>query len=115
MTSKIKLIAGSTLSYSGIVAMPLGTWTAVGIAINRKTGAVISIPVDTALIGPTAGNAQRRDWTINMRSTAAQTTGWASGGQTVEYAVVLKFTDTSPVPVVLYSNPFCIEVRSWPS
>lgn len=115
MAKGVRITAGETFSYSGVISLPVGAWTCQCIAQNTKTGAFLNIGSTLTLVGPTSGNNLRNDWLVNIQAPASTTGTWSQSGQIHEIRAHLKFSDASTPPVVVKTMQFPIIIFSWPS
>lgn len=102
MSAQITFKRGSTFSYSGMVELPVGTWSAAA-HIRTPNGDLIQA-LTVTLTPPVNPSTEH---TLLLEATAAQTLLWPC--EKLEGDVV--FTDASVTPVVVPTGTFTVEVR----
>ena len=101
MAASISFKRGSTFSFSGMVTLPAGTWSAAAQLRSARGDLVFNLTI--TLTPPVNPSIQH---TLLLTATPAQTLAWPL--ETLDGDVV--FTDTSPTPVVVPTGSFKVTV-----
>jgi hypothetical protein len=113
ISATLNIVAGDTVSYSGVVRLPTGTWSGECVA-RDSNGELFELDVALTLVGP-AVESGKFDWAIVLSAPASRTASWNSVGGAKKDAVArIRFTDGSPTPVVTTSAPFTVAIAGVP-
>ena len=101
MSTRISFKRGSTFSFSGLVQLPTGTWSAAA-HIRNGHGDLIQT-LTTTLTLPVSPSTQH---TLLLTATATQTAAWPLENLLGDVV----FTDASATPVVVPTGTFVVSV-----
>lgn len=104
-TQTINFTRGATFSYSGLVKLPVGTWTVSG-DIKNKAKVLVSEMVCT-LLPLVAPDADGNTHSILLEVPSTVTALWPVNTLVAD----LYFADNSVPPIVLISSTFSIAVQ----
>jgi hypothetical protein len=104
MTTTLSINAGATLDIPLLVALPTGTWTCSSQL--RSSTDVLIATLSTSLTAMGTPDAAGNTHSGLLSATSVQTAAWAPGNWLCD----VKFTDASTTPVVVYSDPFVVQV-----
>lgn len=112
MSAALNIVAGDTVSYSGVVILPAGTWSAHCVAALDAEEFELDVALN--LVGPSEESG-KFDWTIVLSAPATRTASWNTVGGAKKNAVArIRFTDDSPTPIVTTSAPFSVAISGAP-
>jgi hypothetical protein len=110
----MKVRAGGTFSQSAVIQMPSGTWTAALIA-KTDTGDAFNFDTAFQLVGPNADDPDKFDWALVLSAPSTRTATWNTvGGKTKNLSALIRFTDNSPEPIVIFTDSFEINILGQP-
>lgn len=104
MTQTVNIKAGATFSVPLLVRLPSGNWSATSEMRQSDTSlvGVLSVTLASLAEPDAAGNTHSG----LLLATSVQTASWPVGA----FRCDVRFADTQDPPVVLFSDPFVVDV-----